>query len=425
MEEQRRNRRNFIQNIIITLLSLSAVALFTQTQLYSLDLAAGYEQAESVPGQAVSAAAADLTAPVRVAVTGDFGRYGSTALTTADDAFTDPLGRRLLEALGSARDYTACAASDFLRALEGPSLYYDFLEPLPLSILAGLLGGGEEVSPREDLAARRLLVAPQDSGTLLYLWDGGEACFRAATAVSADSLSQVIGRYELGNASFAMDAGADSPEGKLDPCSLLPAEPPSLPAFTAGNPLDASTDWLLSALGFNPRTRTRHTESSGTELIMDGDRTLRIRPDNSVYYQSGREPSLTVASAGELPTLREAALGTGALLAGLLSPASGESRLWLQGLRRSGDTTFLRFGYQAGGVPIRFQDGGFAAEVTLTGAAVTALTLRLRQYSLSEEPSLLLPLPQALAVAAASPGKELSIGYVERAGACKACWLCD
>lgn len=425
MEEQRRSRRNFIQNIVIILLSLSAAALFAQTQLSSLDLSAGYDQAEPSSGQTVSAAAADLAAPVRVAVTGDFGRYGSAALTTADDAFTDPLGRRLLEALGSARDYAPCAASDFLRALESPSLYYDFLEPLPLSVLACLSGGGEEVSPREDLTARRLLIALQGGGVLLYLWDGGEDCLRAATAVSADSLSQVIGRYELGNASFAMDAGTDSPEAKLDPCSLLPAGLPSFSSFTVGDPLDASADWLLSALGFHARTRTRHTESNGTELIMDGDRTLRIRPDNSVYYQSGQESTLTVASAGDLPTLREAALGTGSLLSGLLSPISGEFRLWLQSLSRSGDTTVLRFGYQAGGVPIRFQDGGFAAEVTLTGASVTAMTLRLRQYSLSDEPSLLLPLPQALAVAAASPGKELSIGYVERGGSCKACWLCD
>ena len=85
----------------------------------------------------------------------------------------------------------------------------------------------------------------------------------------------------------------------------------------------------------------------------------------------------------------------------------------------------LRFGYQLGGVPLRFQDGGFALEATLTGTAVTSLSLRLRQYVPAEEDSLLLPLSQALAVAAASPGKELSIGYVERGGECRACWLSD
>ena len=421
MEEKRRNRRNLVQNVLITLLALSAVVLFTRTQLYSLDLSGG-ETAAPGPSQS-SSPAAELSAPVRVAVTGDYGRYGSVTLTTGDSGFADPLGRRLLEALGSARDYAPCVPVDFLRALEGPSLYYDFLEPLPLSVLAGVLGGGEEVSPREDLSARRLLIAPQESGAALYLWDGGDTCFRAATAVSADSLEQVIGRYELGDASFAMDG--TGPEQVLDPCSLLPSQPPELPAYTVGDPLAGGSDWLLSALGFNPRSRTRHTESNGTELIMDGDRTLRIRPDNTVLYQSGDEPSLRVRAAGELPTAREAALGAGSLLEGLLSPVSGEARLWLQGFRRSGEVTVLRFGYQLGGVPLRFQDGGFALEATLTGAAVTSLSLRLRQYVPAEEDSLLLPLSQALAVAAASPGKELSIGYVERGGECRACWLSD
>ncbi len=420
MGEQRQDRRNLVQNILITLLALSAAVLFTQTQLYNLNLTTS--EAPSGPAQS-AAPAADLAAPVRTAVTGDYGRCGGLTCTTGDPVFADPLGRRLLEALGSARDYAPCSRGDFLRALRGPSLYYDFLEPLPLSVLAGLLGGGEDVSPREDLSARRLLIVPQEGGAVLYLWDGGENCFRASTAVSSDSLEQVISRYELGDASFAMDGGGL--ERELDPCSLLPAQPPELPSFTLGNPLAGGTDWLLSALGFNPRSRTRHTESSGTELIIDGDRTLRIRPDNTIHYQSGNEPILRVKAAGDLPTAREAALGAGSLLSSLLAPVSGELQPWLQSLRRSGDVTALRFGYQLKGVPVRFQDGGFAAEITLTGSAVTALSLRFRQYNAAEEPSLLLPLPQALAVAAASPGKELSIGYVERGGECRAYWLSD
>ncbi len=420
MGEQRQDRRNLVQNLLITLLALSAAVLFTQTQLYNLNLTTS--EAPSGPAQS-AAPAAELAAPVRTAVTGDYGRCGGLTCTTGDPVFADPLGRRLLEALGSARDYAPCSRGDFLRALRGPSLYYDFLEPLPLSVLAGLLGGGEDVSPREDLSARRLLIVPQEGGAVLYLWDGGENCFRASTAVSSDSLEQVISRYELGDASFAMDGGGL--ERELDPCSLLPAQPPALPAFTLGDPLAGGTDWLLSALGFNPRSRTRHTESSGTELIIDGDRTLRIRPDNTIHYQSGNEPILRVKAAGDLPTAREAALGAGSLLGSLLAPVSGELQPWLQSLRRSGDVTALRFGYQLKGVPVRFQDGGFAAEITLTGSAVTALSLRFRQYNAAEEPSLLLPLPQALAVAAASPGKELSIGYVERGGECRAYWLSD
>lgn len=419
MEKQRRGRRDLLQNILIALLALSAAALFAQTQFYGLDLAAGYG-AGAAGTEPSAAPAAALSAPVRTAVTGDYGRHGGITLTTADGGFADPLGRLLLEALGSARDYAPCAPGDFLRALEGPSLYYDFLEPLPLSVLAGLLG--EEDASFPGLSARRLLLVPRQDGVGLFLWDGGEDCFRAATAVSAGSLEQVIGRYELGNASFAMDGG---PGEALEPCSLLPAQPPELAAYALGSPLAGGTDWLLSALGFSLQGRTRHTESNGTELIMDGERTLRIRPDGSVHYQSGNEPGLRVEAAGELPTDWEAARGAASLLEGLIASVSGDARLWLSGLRRSGDVTVLRFGYQLEGVPVRFQDGGAAAEITLTGAAVTSLSLRFRQYGPAEGSSLLLPLPQALAVAAASPGKELSIGYVERDGECRACWLCD
>ena len=66
MEEQRRNRRNLLQNILITLLSLSAAALFTQTQLYNLDLTTGGTPAAG-PVQS-AAPAAELAALVLTGV---------------------------------------------------------------------------------------------------------------------------------------------------------------------------------------------------------------------------------------------------------------------------------------------------------------------------------------------------------------------
>ena len=91
-----------------------------------------------------------------------------------------------------------------------------------------------------------------------------------------------------------------------------------------------------------------------------------------------------------------------------------------------GETTQLRYGYHIGGVPIRFSDGGCAAEVTLAGTAVTELSLRLRQYTASGESSLLLPLRQTLAIAAEQPGAELSLGYADTGGdTVSANWLSD
>ena len=78
MDQQQRGRRNLLQNLFITLLSLTAVMLFAQTQLYSLDLTGGYRNTlAGGESSSAPASAAGLTAPVRVAVTGAFGRYGS------------------------------------------------------------------------------------------------------------------------------------------------------------------------------------------------------------------------------------------------------------------------------------------------------------------------------------------------------------
>ena len=419
MDEQQRSRWNLIQNIVITLLSLSAVALFTQTQLYSLGL--NESAVLSGGGQTVSAAAqtAALSAPVRVAVTGPYGRFGSVTLTTNMEEFADPLGRRLAEALGSAKTFAVCTEAEFLAALEGPSLYYDFLSPLPLPVLAALVDGGGETD--EPLSARRLVIAAREGGTALYLWDGSDVCRRASTAVSADSLEQVVNRYELGGAFFSQDR--EETAVSLAPCSLLPEELPVLPVLVQGAPL-ANTNWLLSALSFNPRTRTRYLESNGTELITDGDRTLRIRPDQSMYYQSGSDPILKISAAEEIPTLREAAEGAGALLNTVLSPVSGAVSPYLKNIHQNGAVTTLQFDYQSSGIPIRFAGGEAAAEVTLTGTTVTSLTLRFRQYTPSGETSLLLPLTQALAVAAREPGKELTIAYVDGSD-CAAHWIAD
>nr|WP_326184504.1 hypothetical protein [uncultured Oscillibacter sp.] len=426
MNENKRKHRDFIQNVAIALLSVSAVFLFAQTQVYNLGVDAGNSYFSFLSGSdaGVDSAADGQTvvpsAPVRVAVTGPYGRYGNVALSTTDAEF-EPLDRLLGEVLGSARTYAACDSAAFRQALETTSVYYDFLEPLPLSILAGLVGG---TSTEDGISARRLVVSAQDSGVFLYLWDGAGSYFRCSTAVSMENLESAASHYELGNAVFAFDStDPDAQFQDVDPYSLFLEEEPVLPVLDGEISL-TDADGLLTALNFNPNTKNRYRESSGTEVIMEGERSLRIYTDGSVYYRSG-DGGLTVESAEELPTLREAVDGVNALLYTLLSPGEAEAALYLQSIRRTGAATTLTFGYQMNGVPIRFADGGSAATVTLSGSAVSSLELRFRRYTATETASLLLPLRQALAIAAREPGAELSIGYADNGGDVSAAWLAD
>lgn len=427
MEEKQRKRRDFLQNITIALLSVSAVILFAQTQLYNLGVDIGSSYFNRLTGTSVQTDSttagqlSDLTAPVRVAVTGTYGRYASVTLTTADKDSFSPLSTLLCGILGSAQTYKTCTSQEFLDALSGPSVYYDFLSPLPLSIIAGLVDAEWDV----DLSARWLVVSGQEDKVVLYLLDDTERYLCCETAVSISDLEEAVSHYELGNAVFAFDGTeVNSQYQDIAPCSLFPAELPALPVLSAGTPL-SDTSWLLNALGFNPNTKNRYTESSGTEVIMEGERALYIRSDGSVYYQSGGEPFLVINAAGEIPTMREAAAGTGLFLNALLAPVSSDAELYLESIRQNGSTTVLRFEYQVHGVPVRLSSG-CAAEVTLAGNSISTLSLRFRQYTATSDTSLLLPLRQAVAIAAQQKGAELIIGYTDNGGSTlSASWLAD
>ena len=115
MDEKRRKRRDVVQNFTITLLALSAVVLFFQTQIqnlgkeYSLPFLDGSgTQLDST----LKEPSVGISAPVRIAVTGSYGRYASVTMTTSDEAF-DAVGLLLNEMLGSAENRTSCSQKAF------------------------------------------------------------------------------------------------------------------------------------------------------------------------------------------------------------------------------------------------------------------------------------------------------------------------
>lgn len=426
MESPRRGHRDILQNIAIVVLSLSAVLLFAQSQIYNL-ISGQSSLSDRLVGTAVAdtaAQAAVLTAPVRVVVTGAYDRYGAY-LTTDAEPFSD-LGLLLKEALGSAGTLATCSQADFVSALESVSVYYDFLSPLPLSILAELVGD-EGDSDFGAITARQLTLSARTGDVRLYIWDGSDTYLSCQIPpLSAEDLEETVNSSSFDVASFAFDEAEQNPAcSRIAPRSLLLAEVPTLPVLSASNPL-ASTDEILIALGFNPSTKNRYSDSSGTEIIRETDRSLQIRSSGTIVYESGEEPTVEIKAEEDVPTLEEAVDGTAALLRKLLGDLSGEASLYLESVRQTGEVTTLHFGYHVDGIPIRFSDGGTAAEVTLTGATVTELSLRFRQYTASTADSSLLPLRQALAIAADEyAGKELSIGYADNGASVSAQWLAE
>ena len=426
MNETQKSRRDFIQNIAIAVLTVSAVLLFVQSQAYTLGASSSFSKLFSGPDVQTGTTVvpqqedASLSIPVHVSVASSYGRYGDISITTADDEFLS-LRHLLEQALGSAQSVSLSTSQTFLSALSGTSVYYDFLSPLPLSVLSDLT---QTAFPQNQLSTWHMVIAEESGSVFLHCWDGESRYYRSRTAIPAEDLQEVVELYELGNAFFAFES--DDPNAQtLAPLSLFPEETPSIPKLSVSSPL-SDTALLLTSLHFNPNTQNRYLDYDGTEVISESNnRTLRIHADGTVIYSSDGDPTLSIEAESSVPTLAEAATEVNALLNSLFSSA-GDAGIHLEEIRQADDTTVLHFGYQVGGIPIRFSNGQSAAVVTLTGTTVSSMELCFRQYTVTEAASLLLPLRQTFAIAAKTPGSTLSIGYVDSgSNTASATWLAD
>ena len=408
--------KNKLQNFLIVLLSVTAALLFLECCRLTWGNGGVLSRLFSDPGATVSDSTGQpetAALPLRFAAAGDYATRGQLGLTTAEESFSVP-GALLREALGSASGRQTVEEAAFLSALDGTALCYDFLTVLPASLLGRRLNCA---IPQGLDSVRRLLLSVQ--GGSVYLYCGSEeSCLRYQTKVSVTDLTALVNSCELSGVIFA---GQLSQAEGLDPLSLLPSEDVSLPQLSAASCPAESALWNL--LGFNPRTNNYYLESDGTQVILEGDSTLRLQPGAVIRYEGS---GLSLSDRESFPDAGDAVEAGERFLAALLQSCGSNAGLLLRQVQATADGWILHFDYHAGGYPIRSGSGGAMASLTLRGTTAAELELNLRRYTVTEETSLLLPLTQALAIARRYDGAELNLGYLDGGGdALSAGWLAE
>ncbi len=426
----KRQLANWVQNLILILLTISALFLLTRLFLFHGGLPAQVQATLSPPSSPSSRPAdgsQDGVLPfssVHIMITGDsaYGRYGQM-YATASDPLLQQIVPLLREAIGSASEVGPTAGSALRTALETPCVYLDLNCCLPLTAVSTWLG--EDTYFDRSVCAMALTTESEESATL-YLLDRDGGIFRYFTALPASAVRILCEGAAPNAGTFAYESGCDG----LPPYTVLVAEAPILEDIQAGLPSGYSAHSLLTALDFNAYTTSRYTEtSSGVEVIEESPRTLRIGPDGTVEYSGGSEVSSSLYRVCAPNGKPSEVLQGACRLADALTTGVGAARLYLQAVEEDGDGYCVRFQYQTEGIPIFFSDEGDALTVHINGGVITSFQYRCRSYGLPPKedgraPLPLLPPDMAAAIAASCPNDGLSIGYVDAGtGRLSAQWL--
>lgn len=416
--DDRERRVDRAQNLTILLLTLSVLLLIANLPLFGtladsslIELARAHRR-ESVGHTVEKSGTTPLAFPVRVVYTNGFTRVGADALTTVSDEF-ERAGGYLGEALGSANSAAPISEAEFLRALSGEGIYFDFMTELPYELLSELLG----VAPGDGTlsAVRRMLLSPVGTGeVVLCAQDGAGRSFRFSTAVSGAELSDFLAARSGGGAEFVY--ALDDAYGALSPYTLVLSEPAGRASLFAANALSGREDTILRRAEFNAHTANRFTESSGTVIVREASSALYLRPDGALGYLGGEaapDSIYYVAAESDTPTLAEASAAARNLAAALLQGLLGDAVLYLDGASKDGERIKVCFGLMVDGTPLRMSDGTHAGVVTVEGRSITAFTFHVRSYTKQEREPPLLPFAQAAAIARDFPGAELIVAYID------------
>ncbi len=433
------------KNLLIVLLSLSALYLLGRTQLYEDGAASGrdllsglqsvFTPAEpATPGQTLGNwSQGTLPRPVRMVVLTAQGSAGIQYDNAAMDSLFLEATTPLADALTGAGTSVQVEETDFQAALSAqrPGIYLDFLGRVPLANLTAWLSGGRAVNGALTQSVRRLLLTLDEEGrVLLYFIDEGTGgCYVSETAPDlADRLERFVAGISPNGSSFAFQNGEAF--ASLAPYTLLEGgQPPRPGRYFVSDPVPISPvgddygdafDDLVQSLSFQPQSMSYRSRDGVT--IQEGAEKLRLSDSGQVTYEAAdrSDPRFPIQGLSQVPTEWELvgaawAFAERVFQSNTAASLCGDARLYVQGLEETEDGVAVLLGYQLDGAAVAVGRLGCAARIEISDGAITAFQFQLRRYTYLDQGVPVLPELQATAALEAqnAQGSELLLYYYD------------
>lgn len=341
--------------------------------------------------------------PFAIVLTGDDGghsgaKYDHETKQRVFSLFSATLG----EALGSFGEIGQISERDWLNALGRQSVFFDYLNPLPLGMLAAHLGSGLSAYGDGDISVRRFILGEQDGQLCLYFKDEESSVYyRAKTALNFSSLNlgQRINDLMLLPCGFAFQ---EEDAGLLDPCFVFSGEEPAPVDLTAAVPLGPEDVYAsLGSFHMNAGAASVYNEQDGLQVYVEGGKSIRVNSSGFMLFTVTGTGGIPV-SGSEEPSLAECVYAAGQLVRSTLGTFCGAAETGLIDIEPNdtGSGYMLNFGYYVNGVPVQLKDTGWCARIRVSGNYIVRAELYFRSYELKS--SSLSPLPERQAVVLAS-----------------------
>lgn len=331
------------------------------------------------------------------------------------------------EALGSSGSLEEVSVEQWRTALSGTGVFFDYLYPQPLSSIASWLG--YEASGETSLkSARRFFLGSRGESLALYFIDADDGTiYSCKTTFKFTSLESKIAEFPVGNAKFAFELSELGDDyGKIDPYFIFSYESNKLREFTVSNPVREGLDKtaLLGYFGMNNKIVNDYSETDGSVVYVEGEKTLRFDASGRVLFTASGNSGIPIGGNPGTLKITELISVCYDIVQNSVGLTVGDGEIGLTGVSSVTDplNCTLSFGYFADGVPVILPGGGDAAFFEISEGALVRAELYFRRYTSSGETMLALPERQATEIAKVSGGEPVLV-YEDKLESVGCTWI--
>jgi hypothetical protein len=347
--------------------------------------------------------------PLSIVVTNEAGgHYGVKYDVDKVDSVYIRTRDTFREAIGSADLPAVTDRAVWQSALQEPGVYYEYLDPVRLSILCEWYGTSlnEEWG---DTLVRRLCVTINENGNKLYYQNDEDGNIYAASTAARGSAAELTESFAENNAVFVFEVPGLETSKNLY-MMLLP-DVQTHPVLEAKNPLlDEQLQKAFAALGVSEHIIDSYPGPGGETVYvgkdLEKDFTIRQTAEGKLVYTLKDKVT-------EYPAMNEVEAVEAAreIVSVTIGSNSGDAKVYLDSIVPLDDGGYtVTFQYVIAGGQVYLFDKGYAAQVTIRDGVINEVVLNFRNYKITEEPLRMLPEIQA---AAASDG-EFVLNYSDQ-----------